>query len=161
MQLLYLVLILVAPYALLSLLGRFSAALDFDRRGRARVALSIFFGFTGIGHFIRTAALVSMLPASIPYRVELVYLTGIFELLGAIAIWIRPMRKLAGVCLIVMLIGFLPANVYGAFQRIDFGGHELGPVYLLARVPVQLLLIAWTYFATDQAWLRRTPRLPH
>ena len=160
MQLLYLVLILVVPYALLSLLGRLTPRLDLDRRARARVALSIFFAFTAIGHFIKTEPMVAMLPPSVPGRHELVYLTGVLEFLGAVGIWIPRFRRLAGVCLILMLIGLLPANIYAAFARVPFGGHELGPIYLLARVPVQLLLIAWTDFATEQAWLQRS-RLPH
>lgn len=148
MQLLYLVLILVAPYAVLSIVGRLIPALAFGQRLRARVALSVFFAFTGIGHFIKTAELASMMPAFVPYRVELVYLTGVMEIVAAIALWIAPWRKFTRWGLIVMLIAFLPVNIYAAIQRVDFGGHELGPVYLLARVPVQLLLIAVTYFAT-------------
>jgi uncharacterized membrane protein len=148
-QLLYLVLILIGPYVAVSLAGRFIPALALTTRQRARVALSVFFAFTGIGHFIKTDELVAMMPSSVPYRVELVYLTGILELLGAIGIWIPRWRRLTGICLIVMLVAFLPVNIYAAIQRVDFGGHELGPVYLLARIPVQLLLIVVTYFAAQ------------
>lgn len=147
MQLLYLVLILVAPYALLTVAGWSSAALRFDPRTRARFALSLFFVFTGVGHFIKTDELVSMLPPAIPYRLAAVYITGVLEVLGAGGIWIKPLRRLTGMCLIAMLCAFLPVNIYAALQRVDFGGHEFGPVYLLARVPVQLLLIWWTWFA--------------
>ena len=160
MQLLYLVLILAAPYALLTLAGWWIRALRFDPRTRARVALSLFFAFTGLGHFIKTDELVSMLPPSVPYRLEAVYITGVFEVLGAICIWIPALRKLTGICLIAMLCAFLPVNIYAAFQRVDFGGHELGPIYLLARVPVQLLLIAWTWFATSDPH-RNEQHLPH
>jgi uncharacterized membrane protein len=62
-----------------------------------------------------------------------------------------PFRRLTGICLIVMLCAFLPVNIYAALERVDFGGHELGPAYLLARVPVQVLLIAWTWFATGES----------
>lgn len=157
MQLLLLILILVAPSAVLSVASASSPKLFLNQRTRARVALSIFFALTGVGHFIKTDALVSMMPASLPYRVELVYLTGVFELLGALGIWIPPVRKATGWCLIIMLIAFLPVNIYAALQRVDFGGHEFGPAYLLARVPVQMLLIAWTAFATNLA----SRRLPH
>ncbi len=150
-QLLYLVLILVAPFAFLTVAGWAIESLRINARTRARVALSLFFAFTGIGHFIKTDELVSMLPASVPYRLEAVYITGVLELLGAIGIWIARFRKLTGVCIVAMLCAFLPVNIYAAVQRVDFGGHELGPAYLLARVPVQVLLIAWTWFATDRA----------
>lgn len=96
-----------------------------------------------------------MLPASVPYRVGLIYITGIFELLGAIGVWIPRLKKLTGVLLILMLIGILPANIYSAINRVDFGGHGAGPSYLLVRIPFQFLVIWWTYFATEQNWLHR------
>ena len=149
MQLLYLVLILVAPYALLTLAGLRVRALRFSARIRARVALSVFFAFTGIGHFVKTDELISMLPPSVPYRLASVYVTGMLEMLGAVGVWIPALRKFTGICLIAMLCAFLPVNIYAAFQRVEFGGHELGPIYLAARVPVQLFLIWWTWFAVS------------
>jgi uncharacterized membrane protein len=74
----------------------------------------------------------------------------VLELLGAIGVWIKPLRRLTGICLILLLVGVLPSNIYAAFSRIAFGGHAAGPVYLLLRIPFQLLLIWWTYFATEQ-----------
>ena len=53
-------------------------------------------------------------------------------------------------CLILMLIGFLPANIYSAMNHVDFGGHGEGPGYLLFRVPFQFFVIWWTYYATKQ-----------
>ena len=66
-----------------------------------------------------------------------------------------------GALLILMFLGFLPVNVYAAVERIDFGGHGMGPVYLLTRVPFQLLLVAWTCWGTGQQWpLGRRVREP-
>lgn len=95
-----------------------------------------------------------MLPPSIPYRVELICVTGIFELLGAIGVWLPHLTRLTGLLLIIMLVGVLPANIYSAVQRVDFGGHGAGPLYLLVRVPFQLFVICWTYFVTEQKWFR-------
>ncbi len=96
-----------------------------------------------------------MLPPSIPYRVELIYVTGVFEFLGAIGAWLPHLTRLTGLLLIIMLVGVLPANIYSALQRVDFGGHGTGPFYLLVRVPFQLFVICWTYFATEQKWFGR------
>jgi uncharacterized membrane protein len=102
--------------------------------------------------------MAEMIPASVPYRVELVYITGLLELLGAIGVWIPRLQRLTGFLLIVMLIGILPANIYSAINRVEYGGHDSGPIYLLARVPFQLFVIGWTYFATEQDWFRRRVR---
>ena len=84
MTLLVLLLLLVGPYLLLTLAGRLSSKFKIAHSIRARVGLSLFFIFTGLGHFIRTQEMAAMLPLSVPYRIELVYLTGILELLGSV-----------------------------------------------------------------------------
>lgn len=125
MQLLFLLLLLVGPYALLTLAGRRAGALRLSRPARARVGLSLFFAFTALGHFVRTEGMAAMLPPSVPYRLELIYLTGVFELLGAVCVWVPRLRRLTGVCLIVLLFCVLPANVYAALARVGFGVTRL------------------------------------
>ena len=154
MQLLFLLLLLTGPFLVITLLSYRSARFNLRLSTRARIGLTLFFLFTGIGHFIRTEPMAAMLPPSIPYRVELIYLTGVFELLGAVGVWIPKFMKITGVCLILMMLAVLPANIYSALNRVEFGGHEYGPIYLLVRVPFQLFVIAWTYIATEQRWLK-------
>jgi uncharacterized membrane protein len=155
MRLLFLILLLIVPYLVLTLLGKWSNTFQIPAPARARVGLSLFFLFTSIGHFIKTEEMAAMLPGYVPYRIWLIYLTGVFELLGAIGVWIPALAKLAGFLLIVMMIVVLPANIYSAINRVDFGGHGAGPVYLLMRIPFQLFVIWWIYFATEQNWFRR------
>jgi len=155
MTLLVLLLLLTLPFLSLTLAGKWSPRLRIAPAKRARVGVTLFFVFTSIGHFARTEAMAAMLPPPVPYRIELIYLTGVFELLGAIGIWIPRLTRLVGLLLIVMLLGLLPANIYSALNRVDFGGHGAGPWYLLVRLPFQLFAIAWTYFATEQNWFRR------
>lgn len=153
MTLLFLTLALVGPFLLLTLAGRVSPGLGVAPRTRARVGVSLLLLVTASGHFVQADAMKEMLPPFVPFRLEIVYVTGVLELLGGIGIWVPRFAKAAGACLILMLIGVLPSNVYSALNRVPFGGHDLGPVYLLVRVPFQLLLIGWIYFATDQRWL--------
>ena len=44
-----------------------------------------------------------------------------------------------------MLLFLLPINIYAAIMYVPMGGHGWGPIYLLIRVPLQLLLMVWTY----------------
>lgn len=155
MQLLFLLLLLVAPYLILTLAGRLISGLKLAPAARARVGLTLFFLFTGLGHFIRTEEMAEMVPPPTPHRVGLIYITGVLELLGAVGVWVPRLMKLTGLCLVLMLMSLLPANIYSAVQRVDFGGHGAGPAYLLVRVPFQLFVIWWTYFATEQKWLQR------
>ena len=159
MTLLVLVLILLIPYLVLTLLGKRHPKFQIGPAKRARVGLSLFFVFTAIGHFIRTEEMAAMILPSVSYRTELIYFTGVLELLGAVGVWIPGLTRLTGLLLILMLIGILPANIYSAINRIEFGGHGAGPAYLLIRIPFQLFVIWWTYFATEQKWQRK-PAVP-
>jgi uncharacterized membrane protein len=141
---------LVGPYALLTLIGSMFPSVAVAPRTRAKVGVSLFFLMTSVGHFVRPEAMAEMLPPWVPARVPIIHVTGVLELLGAIGIWVRPVARVTGACLIVMLIGILPSNVYAAMNHVPFGGHGAGPVYLLVRVPFQALIIGWVYVATDQ-----------
>ena len=94
MQLLFLLLLLVAPYLVLTLAGRWIERLKIAPARRARVGLTLFFLFTGVGHFIRTNEMAALVPPSIPYRVELIYITGMLELLGALGVWVPRLMRI-------------------------------------------------------------------
>jgi uncharacterized membrane protein len=79
-------------------------------------------------------------------RIPVIYLSGVFELLAAVAILITSIARPVGITLCIFLLMILPSNVYAAFQRLDFGGHGAGPCYLLVRIPLQLFLIGWIYW---------------
>ena len=111
-----------------------------------RVGIALVFAFTGVGHFIKTSAMTQMLPGLVPMRVSLVYLTGVFELLAAVAILIPPLSRYVGLALCVFLLLIVPSNIYAALERVDFGGHAAGPIYLLVRIPLQFFLIGWIYW---------------
>lgn len=141
--------LLLVPYGLLAWFG-------IERNLRGRVALALVFLFTGIGHFIKTAEMVAMLPPWVPQRELLVYVTGGLEIAAALALLVPATSRFTGLFLCAFLVAVFPANVYAAFQRIDFGGHGSGPAYLAVRLPLQLLLIAWTWWFVVRRPIVRT-----
>jgi uncharacterized membrane protein len=126
------------------------ALIKVDKGLRGRISLSVLLIFTGTANFYKTQEIAMMLPDYLSYKSEIIHMTGVLELLGAIGILIPRVRRLAGICLILMFVGFLPANVHAAFKYVDFGGHAYGPKYLLFRIPLQLFFIWWTYRYTIQ-----------
>ena len=118
---------------------------------RARIGILFVFVFTSIGHFVKTEAMSRMLPPWVPMRVPVIYVSGVFELIMGIAVLIPGFSRPAGISLCLFLAAILPSNVYAAIQRVDFGGHRMGPKYLFVRIPLQLFLIAWVYWFTVRA----------
>lgn len=144
-QLIGLLGIVLGSYALLTGVARSVPRLRLSRSLRGRISLAIFFVFTGTSHFLMPATMAEMLPAFVPFRVEIIYLTGLLEIAGAVGLVIPRLARVSSIALILFLLAVLPANIYSAIMAIEFGGHALGPVYLLARIPFQAFLIWWAY----------------
>jgi uncharacterized membrane protein len=106
------------------------------------------FAFTATSHFTRTRGdLVAMVPKAFPKPALLVSLTGILQGLGAVGLLVPATRDLAGLCLVLLLVAMLPANVSAARRGVPMRGRAPTPLRL--RIPVQLLFIGLTWWATQ------------
>ncbi len=137
--------LMISPYAVAHIM---SAVLhrEFDLQRAACIGLTILFVFTGIGHFIKTASMAAMLPLWVPLREIQVYLTGLLEFAIAAGFLLKKTRCMTGWIAAFMLTLFFPVNVYAAINHIPIGGHAWGPIYLLIRAPLQLIIVFWIYW---------------
>lgn len=147
---------LLLPPLLLRLAAPILGGWAHDHRRLGRIGLTLFLLMTSSAHFFGAERLVLMLPDWMPARLPIVYATGILEVALAAALWLPQQRPAAGAAIALMLVAFLPANVYAAWNSLPFGGNVLGPNYLWLRVPYQAVLIAWTLWTTG--WLDRAGR---
>ena len=144
--------LLIGPYLILTAVTRVWGTIRIEPHLRGRISLAIVFVFTGLGHFIMTEPMARMLPPWIPMRMPIIYITGVVELAASAGILVPHLCRLTGIYLITFLILVLPANIYAAINRVEMGGHSMGPPYLFIRIPLQLILIIWTYwFAVRKA----------
>ena len=127
--------LLTGPYFVARTLGK-----RVDRA--ARLGLALVFGFTALGHFVKTDAMAEILP---PKRRAVIWISGLFEACLALFVLVCSKRSWVGLTIIGFLIAIFPSNIYSAIRRVEFGGHAAGPQYLVLRAPIQLLLILWTY----------------
>ena len=54
--------------------------------------------------------------------------------------------RAVGILLCLFLVAALLANIDATIRRVPFGGHGVGPSYLLVRVPLQVALLCWIYW---------------
>ncbi|MDE1192145.1 MAG: hypothetical protein PW786_08400 [Arachidicoccus sp.] len=114
-----------------------------------RIAMAVMLMFTALGHFKFPAGMSMMLPEFVPYKLQIIYLTGVLEILGGIALLIHPLYKTDAWLLILFFISILPANIYAAIHHINLEKGDRsgsGMQYLLFRIPLQLFFIAWIWF---------------
>src|SRR5687767_628484 len=125
----------------------FTKVYDYSLSGR--IAMSVMLLFTAIGHFTFTEGMASMMPGFIPFKKELVYITGVIEICAAIGLIFFRLQHVTAWLLILFFLLVLPANINAAVKNIDYQtgnntGH--GVAYLWFRVPLQIFFIVWTYF---------------
>lgn len=116
----------------------------------ARIAMTLMLIFTAIGHFVFTKGMAMMIPKFIPFKISLIYITGIFEIIIAIGLLFENLKTTFGWTLIIFLVLMLPANIYAALNNVSYQEatyNGSGISYLWFRIPLQLLFIIWTYFS--------------
>jgi uncharacterized membrane protein len=111
-----------------------------------RVSLAVMLIVTGVAHFTSSDVMVEMMPEFLPMKKEIVYLTGILEFLAAVGLLIDKLSKITAILLIIYFVAILPANIVGSLKQVNLGGMEYGAMYLLFRVPLQILFIFWAYY---------------
>jgi uncharacterized membrane protein len=111
----------------------------------SRVALALFFIVAGTAHFISPAPYLAIVPSYIPWPAAMVVVSGVAEILGGLGVCFRGTRRVAGWWLIALLIAVFPANIYALSTGMVIGGHALPAWILWARLPFQLVFIAWVY----------------
>jgi uncharacterized membrane protein len=121
-------------------------------------ALAIMFLVTSTAHFNSMKHdLAAMMPEPLPDGLWIIYLTGIFEIAGAIGLLIPRTRKLAGIGLVLLLVAMFPANVYAALNGIPLGGEAPTPLWL--RTLMQLLFIGMVWWTAVRVRPKEIGRL--
>ena len=103
----------------------------------------------GVLHFVRPKPFVRIVPKYLPAPLALVYISGFFEILGGIGLLIPETRVAAAWGLIALYVAVFPANVYMLTDNVSLDPRKPIPRWILwARLPFQLVFIAWAYWFT-------------
>jgi uncharacterized membrane protein len=139
-------LVLLLSFAALGLLNNYVLKNKVTLSFIGRTSLSLMLLLTSSAHFSKTAEMVQSMPDFLPSKIQLVYFTGIIEIIAAIGLLVNKTAKITSLALIVFFITILPANIIGSLKEVKLGGMENGPAYLFFRIPLQLFFIWWTYY---------------
>lgn len=99
-----------------------------------------FFIFAGIMHFVIPRTYESIVPDWLPARRAIVYASGLAEIAGGAAVMHERTRRAGARFSIATLLAVFPANLHMALNPERFPVPRRA---LYARLPVQLLFIAW------------------
>jgi uncharacterized membrane protein len=101
-----------------------------------------FFVFAGVMHFVIPRTYESIVPDWLHSRKALVQASGVAEIAGGLAVLHPRTRRAGSLFSVATLLAVFPANVHMALhpERYPVPG---GRRSLYARLPVQVLFIAW------------------
>lgn len=111
------------------------------------VVFSLFYIGIGFAHFISPEPFLNIMPPYFPYHLELVYLSGFFEVLLGFLLLFKKYRLFAGYGLVLLLIAVFPANVYlftSSIARDAYGSITQQQAFI--RMLFQPLLIITAYW---------------
>ena len=106
--------------------------------------MSLFYIYAGVIHFSNSDFYLKIMPPYLPYHLELVYISGIFEILLGIMLIFNKTRYLACWGLMLLLIAVFPANIYLAQTNGEL--LDISPIVAWGRLPFQVVFIGIAYW---------------
>lgn len=110
--------------------------------------LALAYLIAGIAHLRSPAGFVAITPSWVPYAPQVVALTGMAELAGAVGLLIAPLRRAAGMGLALYALCVWPANLNHALSDIPLDGVHLGWWYHGPRLVLQPVIIWWALWGS-------------
>tara|TARA_B100000941_G_scaffold249467_1_gene195368 strand:- start:105 stop:479 length:375 start_codon:yes stop_codon:yes gene_type:complete len=116
----------------------------YDLKLLSIITMGLFYISVGVNHFTDPYWFLQIVPPYLPYKIELVYISGLLEVILGLMLLIPKTRFYAGWGLIVLLIAVYPANIYLA----QTNGEAINTTPLVAwgRLPFQFIFIGLAYW---------------
>ncbi len=137
---------LFGTFVVLYVINRFAFGGRLSLSFIGRVSMAVMLVVTGVAHFTNTQQMIDIMPDFIPAKREMIYFTGVCELLAVVGLIWNKTARLASIMLIIFFVLILPANIAGSLKEVQFAGMEYGAMYLLFRIPLQVFFIWWVWY---------------
>lgn len=103
----------------------------------------------GVLHFVSPEPFVRIVPPWLPEPLALVYVSGVFEVLGGVGLLVPRTRRMAAWGVLALLVAVFPANVHMAVAGAQPFPEDPVPAWAAwARLPLQPVLWLWAWFLT-------------
>jgi uncharacterized membrane protein len=126
-----------------------------------RILVVIAMVAVGITHFTNPDPFVRIMPAFLPAKLELVWLSGAIEIGLGLMLLPKPTRRLASYGLVLLFLAVFPANINMAINQVQLNPESPLPVWAMwARLPFQLLFIVAALFVGRDGLVTEAEKQP-
>ena len=113
----------------------------------ARGILAAAFLVAGVAHIASPGGFLKITPAWVWWPEQVIFMTGLCEIAGALALMTPGLRGLAGIMLALYTVCVFPANINHALNHIAIGQTTLGWWYHGPRLAFQPVIVWWCLYA--------------
>ena len=127
-------------------------------RPTSRLLLAAAFLAAGLLHLMFPAPFLTITPAWVPFAPQVIALTGLAEIAGAIGLMVPRLRRAAGIGLALYSVCVFPANIQHAMLDLGLTHPQLGWAYHGPRLLLQPVIVwacLWVGEIVDWPFRRR------
>ena len=106
--------------------------------------MGVFYAIVGYKHFQDPEWFIQIVPPILPFKLTLVYISGLFEILLGILLMVPAFQSIAARGLIILLICVYPANIYLALT--NGAAMNISPEIAWGRLPFQFVFLGLAYW---------------
>ncbi|PDT89920.1 hypothetical protein CO669_14140 [Bradyrhizobium sp. Y36] len=117
-------------------------------RAVMRFVMAAFYIAAGVAHLMAPEKLLAITPSWVPFATQVILVTGVCEIAGAIALLTKPLRWWAGVAFALYALCVWPANIKHALEGIDLPPIPNSWLYHGPRLMLQPVLIWWALYCS-------------
>lgn len=111
--------------------------------------MALLYTAAGINHFVHPEFYIKIMPPWLPAHKELVFISGVFEVVLGLLLFFPATRRLAAWGIILLLIAVFPANIQ---MMLDYKAENNPKLWIaILRLPLQPVLIWWAYLYTKNS----------
>ena len=112
--------------------------------------MSLLYILVGIKHFLDPNFFLKIMPEYLNYHLELVYLSGFFEILFGILLIFKKTRFFGAWGVFILLICVFPANIYLYNSEAAQIALDISKSQALMRLPFQIPLLILAYWHSNE-----------
>jgi uncharacterized membrane protein len=118
-------------------------------RAWARWALAFIYLTAGVFHILKPEDFLLITPDWVPFPKQVIFVTGICEVIGSFALLSQRLRYAAGIAFALYAVCVYPANIKHAFYGLPAGHVQLTWWYHAPRLALQPVIVWWALFVGE------------
>ena len=103
-----------------------------------KIVFALFMIYAGVQHFLKPDFFVPFVPKFLPFKLAVVYISGVFEIGFGLLLFFKKYAKMAALGIFVLLLLFLPIHIWDVISETPVIGSKTAA---WIRLPIQFLLI--------------------